>query len=381
MKILVTGAKGFVGKNLCTVLQRRDDVELCTYDIDNSPSELDEALQQADIIFHLAGVNRPQSIEEFEIGNAGFTGEICRKLQESGRTPKLILSSSIQAELDNPYGASKFGAEGVVRHFCEQAGAEGVVYRLKNLFGKWCRPNYNSVTATFCYNIAHDLPILVSDPANEIDLTYIDDVVEAFLAELDAPAKPGFRFAEPLESYNTTLGSLVDMIRLFHGHRVTLQLPDYSDPFVRGLYATYLSNLEPDNLGYGLDIKSDNRGSLAEFLKSPVSGQIFISRTNPGITRGNHFHQTKTEKFIVVQGEGAIRLRRIDSCEVIEYRVKGEEYRVVDIAPGYTHSIENIGDGEMVTLFWSSELFDPDHPDTWFDPVILDCQQTAGSGA
>lgn len=367
--VLVTGAQGFVGKNLCVALGRREDVTLFAYDLDSDPAVLDDGLRQADVIIHLAGVNRPQTTEEFATGNAGFTEDILDRLRVLGRTPKIVLSSSIQAALDNPYGVSKRGAEEAVAAYCAATGAEGVVYRLKNLFGKWCRPNYNSVTATFCHNIAHNLPIQVSDPVREVDLTYIDDVVAAFLSEL-APGALGCRFAESLPSHVITLGALAELIQGFHHHRETLRLPDYSEPFTRALYTTYLSYRELADHEYGLDIKTDNRGSLAEFLKSPSFGQIFVSRTNPGITRGNHFHQTKTEKFMVVQGEGIIRFRHIIDDTYHEYHVRGEDYRVVDIPPGYTHSIENVGNGEMVTLFWSVEIFDPANPDTYFEPVI-----------
>ncbi|TAL17290.1 SDR family oxidoreductase [bacterium] len=370
MKVLVTGAKGFVGKNLCLALRERKEVEVFKFDIDNSQEELKGFLAKADIVFHLAGVNRPRSVEEFKSGNVGFTGELCNILRSMGRKPKVILTSSIQAERDNPYGASKLGAEGELESYCAATGAEGVVYRLKNLFGKWCRPNYNSVTATFCNNIAKGLPIQVSDPACELELTYIDDVVVAFLAELEAAPRPGFRFAEELKSTRITLGELSGMIQGFKRHRETLLLPDYSREFVRALYATYLTYLEPSDYGYGLDIKADDRGSLAEFIKSPHFGQIFISRTRPGITRGNHYHHTKTEKFMVVEGSGIIRLRSVFGGEVLEFPVRGEEYKVVDIPPGYTHSIENTGSSEMVTLFWASEQFNPGNPDTFFAPVL-----------
>lgn len=370
MKVLVTGSNGFIGKNLCVTLKQRPDVGLIEYDIADDPRRLQDGLRTADVLFHLAGVNRPQKVEEFATGNAGFTGEICRALESAGRRPKILLTSSIQADRDNPYGRSKLGAEEELRKFCERAGAEGVVFRLKNLFGKWCRPNYNAVTATFCHNVARGLPIQISDPANVVDLTYIDDVVAAFLAELERPAGAGFRFADPLPSVPISLGELVDTLRSFKAHRETLRLPDYASRFVRALYATYVSYLEPGEQAYALDVKSDDRGSLAEFIKSPHFGQIFVSRTKPGITRGNHFHHTKTEKFMVVEGEGIIRLRQIHGDSVVEFRVRGDEYRVVDIPPGHTHSIENVGKSEMVTLFWSSEVFDPGAPDTVRDPVI-----------
>lgn len=370
MRVLVTGAQGFVGRNLCAVLQPETDLTVTAYDIDSQPAVLEEALATADVVVHLAGVNRPQNVEEFATGNAGFTRELLDRLRAVGRTPKFLLSSSIHAAGDTPYGLSKREAEAALQEFCAETGACGVIYRLKNLFGKWCRPNYNSVTATFCHNIARGLPIQISDPANEVDLTYVDDVTAALRAEIVAPATPGCRWADPLPSRRITLGDLAALIRSFHAHRETLQLADYSDPFVRALYATYLSYLDTDQFAYALPVHTDDRGSLAEFLKSPHIGQLFISRTRPGITRGNHYHHTKTEKFMVVQGEGLIRFRRLGSDEILEYRVRGEEYRVVDIPPGYTHSIENTGDTEMVTLFWSSQVFDPDHPDTYAAPVL-----------
>lgn len=369
MNVLITGAGGFVGKNLAAALKQRPEVQVTEIDVE-SAGELDAALDRADVVFHLAGVNRPRTVEEFEAGNAGLTEALCAALERKGRRPKIVLTSSIQAERDNPYGRSKRGAEEALRRFSERTGAETVAYRLKNLFGKWGRPNYNAVTATFCHNVAHGLPLEISDPCAEVELTYIDDVVQAFLGELDAPERPGFRFGEPLASYRITLGELAETIRGFHAHRATLRLPDLASPFVRALYATYLSFVAPEEQAYQLDIKSDARGSLAEFVKSPHFGQIFVSRTKPGVTRGNHYHHTKTEKFMVVEGAGMIRLRQIHGGAVVEFPVRGEEYRVVNIPPGYTHSIENVGAGEMVTLFWSSEIFDPTRTDTIFDPVL-----------
>ncbi len=378
-RVLVTGSKGFVGKNLCAVLRRREDVELYKYDLNSDISELYEALQQVDCIIHLAGVNRPEHPKEFETGNVGSIKDICDKLKDIGRTPKIILSSSIQAVLDNPYGVSKRLAEEELQRFSADTGAECVVYRFKNLFGKWCRPNYNSVTATFCYNIAKGLPIQISDPAHEIELTCIDDVVEAFTSELES-ASSGFRFAQPLPSKRISLEGLAEKIKSFREMRTKLNLPDFSDAFERALYGIYLSYLDTQDFEYGLEKKSDQRGSLAEFLKSPSMGQIFVSRTKPGITRGNHYHHTKTEKFLVLQGTAVIRFRSIqpevrdqrsEGAEVIEYRVQGENYRVLDIPPGYTHSIENVGEDELVTLFWASEIFDSEKPDTYFEKVEL----------
>jgi len=378
VKVLVTGSNGFIGKNLCSVLRRREDMELLVYDLDKRPEDLESALEIADVVFHLAGVNRPEKEEEFYTGNTGSTEEICERLRELGRAPKIILSSSIQAELDNPYGVSKRKAEEVLREFAEETGAACVVYRFKNLFGKWCRPNYNSVTATFCNNIAHDLPIQISDPKNEMELTYIDDVVEALVGELDGIKESGFRLGRELPSYTVSLGELAELIRSFREMRETLLLPDFSKAFVRNLYATYLSYLHEKDFAYGLTQHEDERGELAELLKSEHVGQIFVSRTRPGITRGNHYHDSKVEKFVVLEGEAVIRFRSIVSevggqrsevRKVLEYPVSGREFKVVDIPPGYAHSIENVGDGYMVVLFWADEVFDKDNPDTFYEEV------------
>jgi len=368
--VLVTGSKGFVGQNLCVRLRLHAELSLLEYDLGDGATALADALKRADVVIHLAGVNRPQHVDEFMTGNHGKTLELCDQLEQLGRNPKVLYASSIQAELENPYGQSKRAGEEVVRKYCERTGAEGVVYRLSNLFGKWCRPNYNAVTATFCHNIAHDLPVHVSDPANALELTYIDDVCDAFVAELEKPAQPGFRYAPRLRVHHTTLGALVETLRGFRAQRSVLRLPDYADPFTRALYATYLSYLAPDAFAYPLEQKLDARGSLAEFVKSPHFGQLFVSRTKPGITRGNHYHHTKTEKFMVVEGSAVIRFRDVRNDAVLEYPVRGDEYKVVDIPPGFTHSIENVGAGELVTLFWASDVFDPENPDTAFTPVL-----------
>jgi UDP-2-acetamido-2,6-beta-L-arabino-hexul-4-ose reductase len=384
MKVLVTGAKGFVGRNLVVMLGQQPDVEVVGYDLGDSRSLLDEGLGSAEVIFHLAGVNRPEKPEDYETGNAGFTQKLCDQLLSLGRKPTIILSSSIQAALDNPYGASKRKAEETLISFAEQTGARVLIFRMKNVFGKWCRPNYNSGVATFCHNIARGLPITISDRSNVVHLVYVDDVCAAMMeaAGILAPdykhfvPVEGSAFADITPSFQMTLGELVDTITAFKNSRFSLQVPAFNDPFICRLYATYLSYLEENNFAYGLDIKTDNRGSLGEFLKSSSFGQIFVSRTKPGITRGNHYHHTKTEKFMVVEGEGIIRFRKIipegrdQRAEIIEYRVRGEEFRVVDIPPGYTHSIENVGTGEMVTLFWANQVFDPEQPDTYFEEVV-----------
>ena len=370
--VLVTGSNGFVGKNLCSVLRTMESVKIKEFDINNSIVDLELMMNDVDIVVHLAGVNRPKNEQDFMTGNAGLTESICSFLSRSGKAVKIILASSIQAESDNLYGKSKFQAEETIREYAESNGAKAVVYRFKNLFGKWCRPNYNSVTATFCHNIAHGLPISISDRSKTIELTYIDDVVNALVCEIvdeNLHAQRGFSFAPELTGYSISLGELADLITSFRNSRETLQMPGFDSTFIRALYATYLSYLDGEAFAYPLTKRSDERGCLAEMMKSHTFGQIFVSRTKTGITRGNHYHHTKTEKFMVVEGEAVIRFRQIDSDEVIEHHVSGHEFTVVDIPPGYTHHISNIGQGELVTLFWASEMFNPERPDTYFMTV------------
>ncbi len=370
-KVLITGASGFVGRNLCARLAARDDISFQCYDVDRSVAELPQLLQGVDCLFHLAGVNRPTDIREFEKGNVGFTSLLVDAVRGSQCNPHVVVSSSVQAALENPYGVSKRQAEEVVADYAKDAGARVSIFRLKNVFGKWCRANYNSVVATFCHNIALDLPIEISDQDRELELVCVDDVVDAFIQEMDeSPQREGVLVdPDPIPSYTLTLGDLADRIRLFRDMQRTLQIPDFSIRFNQQLYATYLSYVPQARWEYGPEIRSDSRGNLAELVKSPFFGQVFVSRTRPGITRGNHYHHTKTEKFIVVAGEGLIRLRPIQGSEIIEIPVRGEDYRIVDIPPGYTHSITNTGDTEMITLFWASEPFDPDRADTYFLPV------------
>jgi UDP-2-acetamido-2,6-beta-L-arabino-hexul-4-ose reductase len=367
-RVLITGGRGFLGRNLAAHMVERTDCEVLVFDKEESLDDLKAGLRRADVIFHLAGINRPKDPSEFATGNAGFTKEMCELLKEFSRAPKIVFSSSTQAELDNPYGVSKLNAERVLREFGAETGACVRIYRLKNLFGKWCRPNYNAVTATFCHNIARDLPISIADPSREIDLTYVDNVVAIFLKEVDSSVGPD-RPSEEIAAFRITLGELAGRIQFFHDMRQTLIAPDFSDYFNRALYATYLSFVPPENRETRLDVKTDARGSLVEFIKETHFGQVFVSRTKPGITRGNHYHHTKTEKFFVVEGQGLIRMRHIEGGPVTEYPVRGEEYQVIDIPPGHTHSITNVGNGVMVTLFWASEVFDPNRPDTYFLPV------------
>ncbi|PTX98379.1 NAD-dependent epimerase/dehydratase family protein [Opitutus sp. ER46] len=371
MTTLVTGAAGFIGRHVVEALGRQKDARIFAYDVNSSAEVLEEGLRSADVIVHLAGVNRPKDPKEFETGNTGFTEEICAKLKAFGRKPTIIMTSSIQAALDNPYGVSKLKAEEALGAWARESGGRAIVFRLKNVFGKWCRPNYNSVTATFCHNIAHDLPISISDPARVLELVYIDDVIAAVLgaaSETNSGGKLEYREVETF--YRVTLGDLAAKIQSFRESRRSLVLPSFEEEFTRRLYATYLSYFDGPQFGYALEQKTDPRGCLAEFMKSAQFGQIFVSRTKPGITRGNHYHHTKTEKFLVVEGDAVIRFRHVENNEVIEHRVSGHEFRVVDIPPGYVHSIENVGTTELVTLFWASEIFDPQRPDCYFTNVI-----------
>lgn len=365
IKILVTGAKGFIGKNLVVSLKRISDAEVIEYDLDDPTGLLDEGIAKADVIYHLAGVNRPERIEEFIKGNFNLTRQICDALRRLECKPLLVFSSSTQAALDNPYGLSKRHAEEAVFDFGRETGASVFVFRLPGVFGKWCRPNYNSVVATFCHNIARDLPITISDSAREIELVYIDDVVRAFIGVIDGrlPVSEG-RYCLGGPTYRVTLGALAEKIQRFRDSRVSLSVPDVSDPFIHALYATYVSYLPADSFAYALTRRSDSRGELAELLKSPHIGQLFVSRTLPGITRGHHYHDTKVEKFVVLEGNAVIRFRHVLGGNVIEYPVSGREFRVVDIPPGYTHSIENVGETDLIVVFWADEIFNPDIPDT-----------------
>ena len=371
MNIVITGAAGFLGRNLAAWLTPLPAHRVRGFDRDDSWEALAAGLDEADFVFHLAGINRPDSEQEFISGNVGLTQQICDQLLQRGRAVPLLLSSSIQATLDNPYGRSKAEAEVVVADYARQSGAAVRIYRLANIFGKWSRPNYNSVVATFCYNIARDLPITISDPTRQLTLVYVDDVMRHFVGELaTAHESGGVQQCAAAPVAQITLGELAARLREFRAVRSTLQMPDFGDPLIGKLYATYLSYLPQDAFAYELDRKCDNRGCLAEFVKLPAFGQIFVSRTAPGVTRGNHYHHTKTEKFLVLEGEACVRFRRIDDDAVIEYRVTGSDMRVVDIPPGYTHSLENSGASELVTLFWASEIFDPGQPDTAFLPVL-----------
>ena len=364
--VLVTGAAGFIGRNLVTALQRLENITLATITSDDEQSLLDSVLLKADIIFHLAGVNRPNDEGEFISGNAGLTKYITSFLAHENKTPKIIFTSSIQAALNNPYGRSKKMAEDDVLAFHQKTGAAVAVYRLPGVFGKWSQPNYNTVVATFCHNIARGLEISISDPDHELELVYIDDVVAEFLSHLDDGFAKDRQRCVIARTFRITLGELAERIRELHAVRQTLLIPDLSDDLTKCLYATYLSFLPEDDFAYPVKMFTDERGWLFELIKSEQFGQIFVSRTRPGISRGDHYHDTKVEKFCVIQGKGLIRFRKIDSREVLEYQVAEDMIKVVDIPPGYTHSIENTGTEEMICLFWANQIFNPEKADTHF---------------
>lgn len=367
--ILVTGSGGFIGRNLVEALRRGGRHRVVGFE--QGDGDLEEAVSGVDHVFHLAGVNRPETEAEFAEGNAGLTRRLCEMLEGAGRRATVVLSSSTQAETENPYGRSKRESEEAVAEYAERSGASAYIYRLPNVFGKWSRPNYNTVVATFCHNIARDLPVRVDNPNAPLKLVYIDDVVRHFVTLADAADhEAGVSRPEVDPVHSTTVGRLRDVIAAFREERRRGLLPELSDPLTKCLYSTYLSFLESDDLAYPVELRTDPRGWLFEWLKSPHIGQIFVSRTLPGITRGNHYHDTKVEKFCVISGEGIVRFRHMVSGETAEYRVDDREIRVVDIPPGYTHSIENTGAGDMITLFWANEIFDPTRPDTYAEPVI-----------
>ncbi len=371
MKVVITGAAGFVGRNLLAELGRDSRYELLPIDVQDGPETLDAVLSVADFVFHLAGVNRPTDPADFDRGNRGLTEQMLDGLARHGRAVPVFLSSSVQAARENPYGASKRAAEDAVFAWEARTGGKALVYRLSNLFGKWCRPNYNSVVATFCHNIARDLPIEVSDPTRELELVYIDDLLAECKRALEGNPTPGEDgFCRVPVSHRVTLGTLADTLRAFRLSRTTQLLPPLDSDFQRALYGTYLSYLPTDDFAGYPEMKRDARGWLAELIKMPGFGQIFVSRTAPGITRGNHWHHTKVEKFIVVEGQAVIRFRPIGGGEVVEYAVAADPVAVVDIPAGYTHSITNTGTDDLVTLFWADEVFDPDRPDTYYEEVL-----------
>ena len=399
MKILVTGAKGFVGKNLVAQLHNIRDGkakfygnvvvdEVFEYDIDSTPEELDRYCREADFVFNLAGVNRPQNNDEFMAGNFGFASTLLDTLKKYGNTAPVMLSSSIQATLigrygQSDYGKSKLAGEELFFEYGAETGAKVLVYRFPNLFGKWCRPNYNSAVATFCNNIANDLPIQVNDRTTQLELLYIDDLVDEMIASLkgeehhcefdgvDTVLTEDGRYCAAPITHKVTLGEIVDLLEQFKAQPTTLVMPEIpAGSFAKKLYSTYLSYLPKEKVSFPLKMNVDDRGSFTELVKSVGVGQVSINISKPGITKGQHWHNTKWEQFIVVAGEGLIQQRNVLTKEVLEWRVSGKKIEAVQMLPGYTHNIINLSETEdLVTVMWCNECFDPNRPDTFFEPV------------
>ncbi len=389
MNILVTGSAGFVGKNLCCALKNiRDGLdrtrpalkieEIYEYDRETDPGMLAEYCAKADFVFHLAGVNRPKDPAEYMKGNFGFSSVLLECLEQQDNTCPVMLASSIQASLEgrfagSEYGKSKLAGENLFREYGQKAGAKVLIYRFPNVFGKWCKPNYNSAVATFCHNIARDLPIQVNDPSTELELLYIDDLVAEMLDALEGKEHyvRGQDSCQVPTTHHVTLGKIVELLTAFHDQPGSLIMPDIpAGSFAQKLYSTYLSDLPKEKISFPLKMNCDERGSFTELLKSQNAGQFSVNISKPGITKGQHWHNTKWEFFIVVAGHGLIQERKIGTDEVVEFEVSGEEIRAVHMLPGYTHNIINLSDREnLVTVMWANEIFDPKHPDTFFEPV------------
>lgn len=366
MKILVTGAKGFIGKNLISELRNRSYTEIFEYDIDTELSVFEEFCRNADFVFHLAGVNRPKLESEFMENNFGFTSVLLNTLKKYNNTCPILISSSIQAELNNPYGESKKAGEDLMLSYGEETGSKVLIYRFPNVFGKWCRPNYNSAVATFCHNIANDLPIQVNDSSVVMKLVYIDDVINELLNAVEGKENGANAFCEVPVVHTVTLGEIVDLVYSFKNSRKNISVPNMSDLFAKKLYSTYLSYLPQNDFSYDLITHENEKGSFTEFIRTPDRGQISVNILKPGIKKGNHWHHTKNEKFLVVSGNGVIRFRQIYSDEILEYFVSGDKREVVDIPTGYTHNIENLGETDLVTIMWANEPFDLEKPDTYY---------------
>ena len=371
-RVLITGADGFIGKNLFWNLKVNGYEDIDCYTRNSTDEELALYTSRCDFVFHLAGVNRPKDESEFRTGNADLTRKIIDNLEKNKNFVPILLSSSTQAGLDNPYGASKREAEQAVFVYGRENDLPVYVYRLPNVFGKWSRPNYNSVVATFCHNISHDLPIQINNAETELHLVYIDDVVEQFQRCMEKNIRLGdgeFVIFPPHRIYDVKLGEIARLIEDFKESRKTIEAPLMKEGFAKKLYSTYLSYLPEDKFSYPLEMHVDQRGSFTEFLRTPERGQVSVNISHPGITKGQHWHNSKNEKFLVVKGKGLIQFRKMGTDEIIDYHVSGDKLEVVDIPTGYTHNIINEGDEDMVTIMWANEPFDPEHPDTFREEV------------
>lgn len=369
MKILITGSKGFIAKNLIAELKNQGYNDILDFDREDDISLLDDYCASADFVFHLAGINRPETTEEFMEGNLGFTDVLLDKLKEQKNSCPLMFSSSIQANLNNEYGKSKKAGEDAILSYGKETGADVYIYRFPNIYGKWSKPNYNTVVATFCYNVAHDLPIQINNPDSVVELVYIDDVIKELINCLKRNTKVETGFCHVLPTDLVSLGELAQLILSFRRSRNSLEIANMGSRIEKNLYSTYLSFIPKNAFSYELETHVDNRGSFTEVLRTKERGQVSVNISKPGIIKGNHWHHTKNEKFLVVSGEGVIRFRQIDTTEIIEYFVSSDKLEVVDIPVGYTHSIENLGESDMVTLMWVNEPFDPEKPDTYFMEV------------
>jgi UDP-2-acetamido-2,6-beta-L-arabino-hexul-4-ose reductase len=368
MKVLITGINGFIGQNLEAHLRERSDVEILRFSREDGSELLSRLVAQADCIFHLAGVNRPQDPAEFKSGNSDLTQLLCNAVATSGRDPTIVYTSSIQADSDNPYGASKLAAEQALSELADQRSINLHVFRLPNVFGKWAKPNYNSAVATFCHNVARNLPISVHDKNARLTLVYVDDVIRHFTDIMDGKAILGSG-AEVEPVYSTTVGEVADQITAFRDSRSTLISEAVGTGLTRALYSTYLSYLPPKSFTYEVPKYGDPRGVFVEMLKTTDAGQFSYFTAHPGITRGGHYHHTKTEKFLVIKGQALFRFRHIMSDEFYELKTTGDQPVIVETVPGWTHDITNIGDDELIVMLWANEIFDREHPDTFALPL------------
>lgn len=368
MRVLITGSNGFVGKNLQLYLSERSDVEVLCFTREQTQADLLQLVTDADLVFHLAGVNRPQNPAEFQQGNADLTQALCDALQQAGKAIPVVYSSSIQATADNLYGASKRAAEDALLTFAQRSGAPVFIYRLANVFGKWARPNYNSAVATFCHNISQGLPIQINDPSAQINLVYVDDVVASFLQVLDGQlTQTGFVDIAP--QYQISVGGLAKQLQAFKDSRDNLISENVGNGLVRALYSTYVSYLKPEQFSYQVPKYGDERGVFVEMLKTKDAGQFSFFTAHPGITRGGHYHHSKTEKFLVIKGKACFRFRHMMTGEFYELYTSGEQPEIVETVTGWTHDITNEGDDEMVVMLWANEIFDREKPDTYAKPV------------
>lgn len=368
MRLLVTGSDGFVGRNICAHLREMGYEHIIAVSRSTPVEEMTPAVTAADFIFHLAGINRPTDISEYASGNMGFTSLLCRTLLDAGRSTSIVYASSIQAEFDTPYGRSKAAAEAVLTEYGQMSGASIHNLRLNNIFGKWARPNYNSVVATFCHNISRNLPIRIDNPTSALSLVYIDDVVNAMVAFLKSPTM-GDALMHSLPVYETSVGELAGQIYRYKMSRQSLLTEPVGIGFSRALYASYVSYLPADDFSYTVEKYTDSRGTFVEMLKTHDSGQFSYFTAHPGITRGGHYHHSKSEKFLVIRGNALFRFRHVVTNERLEFKTSGDVPRIVDSVPGWSHDITNIGADEMIVMLWANEIFDRSRPDTYKDAV------------